>query len=105
MANSRYVSGRRAEWKLRSQLEAEGFVCFRTAGSRSAFDLIAIDVKDSWNPVRLIQVKSTRDKGAAPRIIRKFFSNLPLPNPMSENYTQEIWVWIHGKGWVCECAN
>jgi len=53
MANKRYVKGRRWEWKVREKLEREGFVVYRSAGSKGAADLIAI--KNSQ--VYLIQVK------------------------------------------------
>jgi len=53
MRNKRYVKGRRWEWKVKKQWEQDGFLVYRSAGSKGAADLIAI--KDSQ--VYLIQVK------------------------------------------------
>ncbi len=49
----RYSKGRRHEWRLRDMLRREGYVVYRSAGSKGAADLIAL--KDSQ--AYLIQVK------------------------------------------------
>lgn len=51
-----YQKGRRKEYKIKYQLEKEGFdIVQRTAGSHSPFDLIAI--KLLTRELKLIQVK------------------------------------------------
>jgi Holliday junction resolvase len=51
-----YEKGRRWEWKVKKQWEAEGYIVKRVAGSKGTADLIA--VKDSQ--VYFIQVKVNR---------------------------------------------
>lgn len=53
--------GRRAEWRSRAYLEAQGLTVVRAAGSRGAFDLVAID----GERVLLVQVKASR-RGSGP---------------------------------------
>jgi Holliday junction resolvase len=51
---SGYAAGRRAEWRARKRLEADGYVVVRAAGSKGAADLVAWDSRS----IRLISVKS-----------------------------------------------
>lgn len=46
--------GRRAEYKSIRLLEASGYRCVRAAGSKGAFDIVAVGSKD----IILLQVKS-----------------------------------------------
>ena len=87
MPNKRYLSGVRAERKLKAKLEAEGWIVFRTAGSHGFFDLIA--VHPNTGQVRFMQVKST--KGNIKPLFQQFLANLALPN--YNHYTRELWVW------------
>lgn len=54
---NRYAKGRRNEWKSMEHLRKEGWMCFRTAGSHSPWDIIAL--KKDWYPM-LVQVKTNR---------------------------------------------
>jgi len=51
-----YKKGRRWEWKVKKQWEKEGFLVYRSAGSKGAADLIAIKDGQVW----LIQVQVNR---------------------------------------------
>ena len=45
MPNANYQRGRAAEYRVKAKLEKAGFTVFRTAGSKSPCDLIAISEK------------------------------------------------------------
>jgi len=49
-----YSKGRQFEYRTRHHLESKGFVVFRSAGSRSVADLIALRTGEVW----LVQCKS-----------------------------------------------
>ena len=96
MPNKRYLSGVRAERKLKAQLEAEDFLVIRASGSHGAFDLVAIPRYGDM--IKLIQVKSVKGQQtikAINKVMDKFFVTLPLPD--SIHYTQEIWIWANHK--------
>ena len=64
MSNKNYVRGRNFEYKIKKKYEKKGYIVFRTAGSHSVADLIAIpklEKIDEWNPI-LIQCKATTKK-------------------------------------------
>lgn len=46
MPNKNYVSGRAFEYRVKRYLEKKGYYVLRTAGSKSAFDLVAIPMLD-----------------------------------------------------------
>jgi hypothetical protein len=56
---TRYATGRRFEWKVRDELEANGYTVFRSAGSKGPADLIAFGDAE----VLLVQCKGN---GALP---------------------------------------
>ena len=57
--NKNYESGRRFEYRVKEYLEKKGYYVMRSAGSKSPFDLIAIQIKGicSINSTLLIQCK------------------------------------------------
>ena len=57
--NKNYVSGRRFEYRVKDYLEKKGYYVMRSAGSKSPFDLIAIQTKgkSSIDGTLLIQCK------------------------------------------------
>ena len=59
MPNKNYNNGRAREYKLMRKLEAEGYVCFRTAGSHTKVDILAFKPGSSCPYVRFIQSKKT----------------------------------------------
>ena len=59
MTNKNYESGRRFEYRVKEYLEKKGYYVMRSAGSKSPFDLIAIQTKgmSSIESTILIQCK------------------------------------------------
>ena len=55
MGNLNYRKGRRKEYKIKLQLEAQGYTVLRAAGSHGFADLVAID--NILKKIRLIQCK------------------------------------------------
>jgi hypothetical protein len=47
MPNAHYLAGRRAEWKVRDTLQAEGYNVIRAAASIGLFDLVAFSIEGS----------------------------------------------------------
>lgn len=45
MSNKNYVNGRAFEYKVKKELENQGYLCFRTAGSHGVADVIALSIK------------------------------------------------------------
>jgi hypothetical protein len=58
MVRNRYAKGRRNEWKSMEYLETHGLTCFRTAGSHSDWDIIALS--PTSGRVMLVQVKTNK---------------------------------------------
>lgn len=56
MVNSKYVKGRRFEYKIVNLLKKEGWIAFRSAGSHSPIDIVAIHTDKKI--VQLIQCKA-----------------------------------------------
>lgn len=64
MPNKNYVKGRAFEYKIKTWYKKQGYLVFRTAGSHSVADLIAmppLNKIEEWNPI-LIQCKATTGK-------------------------------------------
>lgn len=74
--------GRRAEHRVRHLLEAVGYTCVRSAGSKGPVDLIAW----SGSHFRLIQVKSGARAEVSPQE-REAFALLAVPDGTSK----ELW--------------
>jgi Holliday junction resolvase len=75
LPNKHYLRGRRLEWEVKKDLEAEGWQVFRTAGSRGEYDLIAI--RDRC--IRFIQCKSVDTEKSAKKYTKSFTVN-PFPD-------------------------
>jgi Holliday junction resolvase len=62
MPNKNYQKGRAFEYKIKKKYEDKGYLVFRSAGSHSVADLIAIAPRRfgilEWKPI-LIQCKAT----------------------------------------------
>lgn len=89
MPNANYNRGVRWEREIMVAYTERGYTCLRSAGSHSAFDVIAIKPD---LPVMLIQAKCHK-KGTrtwAMNLCKTFIKNPPLPP--SEHYTQAIEV-------------
>lgn len=87
MPNKNYIRGRAFEHKRRKAWERDGYVCARTAGSKSPFDIIAIK---PGGCVCLVQCKSTKSPGVARKLMAEFKTNPPLP---VGGYTQCMEIW------------
>ena len=81
MPNRQYAKGRRTEYKAMRLLEASGHLAFRTAGSHSPFDIIAV----TSTCVRFIQLKSDY----LSTIDREALEQIRVP----ANATKESWRW------------
>lgn len=90
MPNRRYQAGRRAEWAVRDQYEALGYIVVRSAGSKGKIDIVALD--DVNGKTYIAQVKTTKDGGIAEaaRLWREFCAHPPTrANP---NFSRVLWV-------------
>jgi len=67
MPNKRYQKGRRWEWKVKEKWEREGFLVYRSAGSKGAADLIAI--KDGQAYLIQVQVSNRPSRAKALRLL------------------------------------
>lgn len=95
MPNTNYQRGRRFEWQLKRDLEADGFLVTRASGSHGIFDLIALK-EHNHNPiVWLIQCKVTKNKKTIDKLIKDFTKNLPFSQ---DAFTQKLAVKITGEG-------
>jgi Holliday junction resolvase len=79
--NSSYVKGRRKEYAAIRLLERSGHLAFRTAGSHSPFDVIAL----TSSVVRLIQLKAEYLSA----VDREALEQIRVPS----NVTKESWRW------------
>lgn len=97
MARTNYQVGYYYERKCQKELEEKGYNTFRTAGSHSVLDVLAMKKKE----LRLIQVKSTKSKSrnyAKEELEMKMWTNHPISNPFFK-VNKELWVWRFRKGW------
>lgn len=88
---SRYAQGRRYEYKAAKALREEGYTVIRSAQSKGLWDLTAV----RHDHTKLVQVKSTRQKGKAYRDANvTLLEDLPVP----PDTQKEIWVYRIGVG-------
>ena len=90
-----YNRGYYAESKAVKELEAEGFVAVRSAGSHSPWDVVG--VKD--DEVRLVQVKRCKEPGDAAAIIKAALPELAKIETAVCVF-QELWIWCDGQGFT-----
>jgi site-specific recombinase XerD/Holliday junction resolvase-like predicted endonuclease len=79
--------GTRLERKAKEQLERQGYLVTRAAGSHGMFDLTAANKEG----IRFIQVKTDRISSKELEQIRAY-DNLPA------NATKEVWIYKNGQG-------
>ena len=70
MPNRKYQKGYRFENKLVNLHKGEDKIAFRSAGSHSPVDVVAIDLKTKT--IKLIQAKASREKVVKPFDIDEF---------------------------------
>lgn len=83
----RYIKGRRKEYDRIKYLEAQGYYCIRSAGSKGLFDIVALNK----NEIILEQVKSvlkTRKFIKEINLLRNLYDKVP------SNVTIRLAVWL-----------
>jgi len=85
---TQYEKGARAERRARDDLEGDGWLVIRAAGSHGPFDLWALKV-------RLIQVKSTEE----PKAWTAELEELAEQVSGGPGVSRELWVWPRGGPW------
>lgn len=83
--NKNYISGRRFEYSIKKELEKQGWIAIRSAGSHSPFDIIAI----KNDKILLLQLKHYKEK--LPRTVeereREKFENLNIEKELKVTYS------------------
>ena len=87
---TRYERGVRIERVVRKRLESEGYIVVRSAGSKGAFDLVAIHTRTG--KTKCVQVKATRTRNAH-AIAKREYERLRHAYPA-----------LHRKGMLCVCV-
>lgn len=85
---SRYDKGARYERRAKRELEEDGWLLVRSAGSKGVFDIWALKV-------RLIQVKSTEE----PKAWTGELEDIGAAFPAMPGISLELWVWNKGGPW------
>lgn len=86
MPNKNYISGRNFEYRVKKRFEKKGFYVFRSAGSKSKIDLIAI----SWNRVLLIQCKHNSSPFPKDDEIKELLTKLAFPFILAYNEKRKL---------------
>ena len=58
MPNRNYITGRRYEYKVRDTWREKGYTAFRSAGSHSPYDVVALGLDnnhDAWEEVSIVK--------------------------------------------------
>ena len=91
-----YEKGRLAEYKCIKDLEANGFTCMRSAGSKGKTDVHAYDI----NRHKLIQVKSlSNKKGCIPPFTKEVQELTEQKKRVPFGTAIELWVLRKNK-WI-----
>lgn len=92
MSRRNYRRGYRAELAARAELEKQGYLVVRAAGSKGPVDLVAVGP----DGVRLIQVRRAREgRGGLAKALREL-EKVPAP----PGVTREAWLWRDKEGFV-----
>ena len=92
-----YRRGAFVERKCIEVLEADGYICVRSAGSHSPWDVSAV----RYDRARFVQVKrATTLKLAAHQLDtgREEISRIQVPC----HDTREVWVWLDRQSWYAK---
>jgi len=84
----RYRKGARYERRAKAELEEDGWVVVRSAGSKGGADLVAIKV-------RQIQIKAVNEPRGWAGELEEMVSRLPG----GPGLTRELWIWNKRDGW------
>lgn len=85
---SNYRKGAKYERRAKQELEADGWIVTRSAGSKGVADLVAVKV-------RQIQVKAVNHPQGWTAELEEIEAGLPSGPGM----TRELWIWNKGCGW------
>lgn len=98
MANVR--RGHDTERRCADELRAKGYSVTRSAASKGAFDIIAVNSFE----VLFIQCKRTKSfaRRAQPKDIRAL---IEAAVPMASNVRKELWCWVDRDGWFITKVN
>ena len=79
MSNRKYISGRNFEYKIKQELEEDGFTVIRASGSHGVYDLVGFKYLPRSNRVvvRCIQCKVTSSNNAN-GLKKEFVSSVPF---------------------------
>jgi len=88
MMTDRYRKGARYERRAKQELEEDGWIVTRSAGSKGGADLVAIKV-------RQIQVKAVSE----PKSWTADLEHLASWLPGGPGLTRELWIWNKRCGW------
>ena len=98
-----YEIGTNYEYKAKKELEKEGYLVIRSAGSHSPFDLIVLGPLK----VNFIQIKRCETSKEAERAIKNFKKRMKkldklydIKKMIDKGIDFSIWVWIKRKGWT-----
>ena len=97
--NKNYIRGRTKEYQAKNELENQGYLVTRSAGSKGVYDLWAVDSRN----LKLIQLKRSK-KTLTPAQLEVVFKDAiesmrgiyHLPDIAQK----ELWVWLDRKGWL-----
>ena len=84
-----YAKGARLERKALHALEAEGYVCTRSAGSHGVWDITAVR---GVEPVLLIQVKANLSEAAAMKVLKMMRKRFHQWAPIEV----QVWTYLDG---------
>ena len=100
-----YEVGTKYEYRAKKELEKEGYLVIRSAGSHSPFDLVALGALE----VNFIQIKKVSEKKEAERILKNFkkemeklgkLYDIEIERAIDKDIYFNLWIWIKRKGWI-----
>ncbi len=99
----KYKTGTKYEYKAKKELEKEGYLVIRSAGSHSPFDLIALGALE----VIFIQIKKCKILKEAEKAIKNFKKKMKkldklydIEKAVDKDINFSIWIWVERKGWI-----
>lgn len=92
-STSKYRRGYLAERRAVAELEKEGYLALRVAGSKGPFDVVALG--ESVRFIQVKRVKPGKEKEALAEAKREI---AVLPG----GFAREVWVWVDRRGFTKE---
>jgi Holliday junction resolvase len=91
--NKNYIRGRECEYKIMRLLEKANYICYRTAGSHSAWDIIADSETES------LRIQSKRSKTELPLTTYKEDIEKMRAVKVMSGIEKQLWLYTDRKGW------